>query len=77
MREYLLVLFVAAGVTYLLAGLCRTIAVRTGAMATVRDRDVHTHPIPYFGGIAMLCGVAAAFLVASQLPWAWSELTAG
>jgi len=69
MREYLLVLLIAAGVTYLLAGLCRRLAFRYNAVALVRDRDVHTRPIPYFGGIAMLCGLAAAFLVATQLPW--------
>ena len=79
MREYALVLLIAAGVTYLLAGLCRRLAFRYNAVAIVRDRDVHTRPIPYFGGIAMLCGVAAAFLVASQLPWlaasTWSSTT--
>ncbi len=69
MREYLLVLLVAATVTYLLAGACRTIAVRTGAMATVRARDVHTQPIPYFGGVAMLGGLAVAFWLALQLPF--------
>ena len=69
MREYLLVLLIAAGFTYLLAGLCRRLAFRFNAVALVRDRDVHTRPIPYFGGIAMLCGLAAALLVAGQLPW--------
>lgn len=69
MREYLLVLLVAAGTTYLLAGLCRSIALRTGAMAKVRSRDVHTHPIPYYGGVAMLGGLAMAFLLALQMPF--------
>ncbi len=69
MREYLLVLLVAAATTYLLAGACRTIAVRTGAMATVRSRDVHTEPIPYFGGVAMLGGLGVAFWLALQLPF--------
>lgn len=69
MREYLLVLLVAAATTYLLSGLCRRIALRTGAVARVRDRDVHVVPIPYFGGVAMLAGVAAAFLLAAQLPF--------
>ena len=69
MREYLLVLLVAATVTYLLAGAARTIAVRTGAMATVRSRDVHTQPIPYYGGVAMLGGLAVAFWLALQLPF--------
>ena len=69
MREYLLVLLVAAAVTYLLAGAFRTIAMRSGAMATVRTRDVHTQPIPYFGGLAMLGGLAVAFWLALQLPF--------
>lgn len=69
MREYLLVLLVAAGVTYLLSGLARRLAFRYNAVAMVRDRDVHTKPIPYFGGVSMWCGLAAALLVAAQLPW--------
>jgi UDP-GlcNAc:undecaprenyl-phosphate GlcNAc-1-phosphate transferase len=86
-REYLLVLLVAAGTTYLLSGLCRRLAFRFNAVATVRDRDVHTRPIPYFGGVSMWFGLAAGFLVASQLPWlgefeavrhdAWAVLLAG
>lgn len=87
MREYLLVLFIAAGTTYLLSGLSRSIAVRTGALATVRNRDVHTHPIPYFGGLAMFGGLSMALLVAVQMPFlgrytsvehdAWAVLWAG
>jgi UDP-GlcNAc:undecaprenyl-phosphate/decaprenyl-phosphate GlcNAc-1-phosphate transferase len=69
LREYLLVFLVAASVTYLLTVIAREIALRTGAVAQVRDRDMHAVPIPYFGGIAMLGGMAAAFLVARQLPF--------
>ncbi len=69
MREYLLVLLVGAVTTYLLSGLARKIAVRFGAVALVRDRDVHTVPIPYFGGVAMLGGLLAAFVLAEALPW--------
>lgn len=69
MREYLLVLLVAASTTYLLSGLARRLALRTGAVARVRDRDVHAIPIPYFGGVAMLGGVVATFLVAINLPF--------
>lgn len=69
MREYLLVFLVAGTVTYLLTVIAREIALRTGAVAAVRDRDVHTEPIPYLGGIAMLGGLAAAYLVARQLPF--------
>lgn len=87
MREYLLVLLVAAGVTYLLSGFARRMAFRFNAVAIVRDRDVHTRPIPYFGGLSMWFGLAAGFLVAFHLPWlgtfeavrhdAWAVLLAG
>ncbi len=69
MREYLTVFLVAAAVTYLLGVFAREVALRTGAVARVRDRDVHAVPIPYFGGVAMLGGLVAAYLVASRLPF--------
>jgi len=67
-REYLLVLCVAAAVTYLLTPVARSFALRFGAMAEPRDRDVHAVPTPRLGGLAMYAGVCAAFLVASALP---------
>jgi UDP-GlcNAc:undecaprenyl-phosphate GlcNAc-1-phosphate transferase len=69
MREYLLVFLVAAGATYLLTVIAREIALRTNAVAPVRDRDVHAEPIPYFGGLAMLGGLTAAYVVAHELPF--------
>jgi UDP-GlcNAc:undecaprenyl-phosphate GlcNAc-1-phosphate transferase len=69
LREYLLVFLVAAAATYLLTVIAREIALRTGAVAPVRDRDVHAEPVPYFGGIAMLGGLIAAYLVAQELPF--------
>jgi UDP-GlcNAc:undecaprenyl-phosphate GlcNAc-1-phosphate transferase len=69
MREYLLVFLVALSVTYLLTVVAREIALRTGAIAQVRDRDVHAEPIPYLGGLAMLGGLSAAYLVARELPF--------
>ncbi len=68
MREYLLVLLVAAAVTYLLTPLARRAAVQVGAMAEPRDRDVHAIPTPRLGGTAMYAGICAALLVAHQLP---------
>jgi len=65
----MLVMLTAAIGCYLTAGLWRRIAARSGAMAVVRERDVHTQPTPYFGGVAMLCGVGLAFLLASKLPF--------
>src|SRR4051812_24189931 len=69
MREYLLVFLVAAAATYLLTVIAREIALRTGAVAQVRDRDVHAEPVPYLGGLAMLGGLGAAYVVAQQLPF--------
>lgn len=69
MREYLLVFLVALSVTYLLTVIAREIALRSGAVAAVRDRDVHAEPIPYLGGLAMLGGLSAAYLVARELPF--------
>lgn len=69
MREYLLVFLVAAAVTYLLTVVAREIALRTGAVAGVRDRDVHAEPVPYLGGLAMLGGLVAAYVVARELPF--------
>jgi UDP-GlcNAc:undecaprenyl-phosphate GlcNAc-1-phosphate transferase len=68
-REYLLVFLVALSVTYLLTVIAREIALRTGAVAAVRDRDVHAEPVPYLGGLAMLGGLSAAYLVARELPF--------
>ena len=68
MREYLLVLLVAAVITYAATPLLRAIAVRTKAFTPVRDRDVHSVPIPRLGGVAIFLGFAASMLVASQLP---------
>lgn len=68
MREYLLVLLVAASVTYLLTPVARKVAVRLGAMAEPRDRDVHAIPTPRLGGLAMYGGVLASLVVAHQLP---------
>jgi UDP-GlcNAc:undecaprenyl-phosphate GlcNAc-1-phosphate transferase len=68
-REYLLVFLAAAAVSYLLCVFARELAMRTGAVAEVRDRDVHAVPIPYFGGVAMLGGLGAGLLVAHHLPF--------
>ncbi len=69
MREYLLIFVVAAAVTYLTTPLVRALAIVTGAFTPVRDRDVHTTPIPRLGGVAIFLGFAAASLVARELPF--------
>jgi len=68
-RVYLLVLLTAAAVTFLATPLVRRLALLTGAITPVRDRDVHATPIPRLGGVAMLAGLAVALLVGSQVPF--------
>ncbi|MGD0558863.1 MAG: undecaprenyl/decaprenyl-phosphate alpha-N-acetylglucosaminyl 1-phosphate transferase [Streptosporangiaceae bacterium] len=69
MREYLLVMLVAAAVTYLLTPLVRRFAVAVGAQSMPRSRDVHTTPTPRLGGIAMYIGLAAGLLVTTRLTY--------
>ena len=68
MREYAVVLLVAALVTFLATPVVRIAAVRLHMMAAPRERDVHVIPTPRGGGVAMYLGVAAAILVATRLP---------
>ncbi|GAA1456821.1 undecaprenyl/decaprenyl-phosphate alpha-N-acetylglucosaminyl 1-phosphate transferase [Nocardiopsis exhalans] len=68
MREYALTFVIAAAVTYLLVPLVRRLAIAFGAAPAVRDRDVHTEPIPRLGGLAIYGGFAAALLISAQLP---------
>lgn len=68
LRELGLVLLVAAAITYLLTGVVRTALVRTGRVAEIRKRDVHTQPTPSVGGLAMFTGLLCALFLAQQLP---------
>lgn len=68
MREYLLCLMVAATVTYLATPVVRRLALRAGAFTQIRERDVHEHITPRWGGLGMFLGLVVAFALASQLP---------
>lgn len=68
LRELALVGLTAAIITYFATGWVRVLATRLGAVAYPRERDVHVEPTPRMGGLAMYVGVAAAVLLASQLP---------
>ncbi len=76
MRVYLLVMLVAAVVTYLTTPLARWVAIRTGAVTALRARDVHAVPTPRLGGLAMLAGIAVALLFASRIPFLAGVFTA-
>ena len=67
-REYALVFGTAVVVTFLLTGVVRLLAVKAGVVTPIRDRDVHSLPIPRMGGVAVYAGFAAAVLMALQLP---------
>ena len=57
-RELLLVLLTAAVVTFLATGVVRILAIKFGAVAIPRDRDVHVTPTPRLGGVGMYIGLA-------------------
>ena len=69
MRIYLLIMVLAAAVTYLMVPVVRRVALAIGAVTSVRARDIHTVPIPRLGGIAMYCGYLVTLLIASQIPY--------
>ncbi len=67
-REYLLAGLTAAVLTFLLVGPVRVLALKLGAVAWPRGRDVHVTPTPRWGGIAMLAGALGGVAMAYQLP---------
>ncbi|HJB11125.1 MAG TPA: undecaprenyl/decaprenyl-phosphate alpha-N-acetylglucosaminyl 1-phosphate transferase [Candidatus Brachybacterium merdavium] len=69
MRVYLFLLLIAAAVTFLSTPAARLLARRAGAMTAVRSRDVHDMVTPRLGGLAMFAGIAAAMLIASNVPF--------
>lgn len=67
MTQHLIVMAVAAGVTFLVTPLYRTFAFRIGAVDVPEDRKVHRDPTPTAGGLAIFAGVAAGFVAARFL----------
>lgn len=69
MKVYLTLLLFSALVTYFATPVMRHLAFRIGAIASVRDRDVHEVPTARLGGVAIFLGVAAAITLASAIPF--------
>ncbi|MBX3312875.1 MAG: undecaprenyl/decaprenyl-phosphate alpha-N-acetylglucosaminyl 1-phosphate transferase [Actinobacteria bacterium] len=70
--SYVLVFVVALVTTFAVTPLVRRVAMRVGVVASPNDRTVHTEPMPYLGGVAMLIG----FLVAMGTAWATGRFEA-
>ena len=68
MREYLITLLISAALCYLITPFVRKLALRVGAIATVRDRDIHSVPTARWGGVAMWIAMSLTFLVVNNLP---------
>ncbi|QKT09082.1 undecaprenyl/decaprenyl-phosphate alpha-N-acetylglucosaminyl 1-phosphate transferase [Gordonia sp. X0973] len=68
LRELMLVGATATAVTFLVTSLVRVFAIRVGAVAVPRARDVHVIPTPRLGGVGMFIGAVAAIALAAQLP---------
>src|SRR3978361_88596 len=67
-REYLLVGLTATVVTFLLVGPVRLLAIKLGAVAWPRGRDVHVTPTPRWGGLARFGGVLPGRVHAARMP---------
>jgi UDP-GlcNAc:undecaprenyl-phosphate/decaprenyl-phosphate GlcNAc-1-phosphate transferase len=65
--SYVVVFAVAFTATFSLTPVVRRLALRVGAIVLPDERRVHTQPIPYLGGLAMLAGFLLALGVAGQL----------
>lgn len=69
MRAYLLIMAVAAVVTFLATFLTLRLSRRHSIMPEIRERDVHTDPTPRIGGLAMLVGFLVSLALAASLGW--------
>jgi len=67
MREYLLTLLIAAVLTYMCTPLVRFLALRSKAVASVRERDIHTQVTPRWGGVAMWLAMGATLVMVGSL----------
>lgn len=69
MRVYMLLLLTSLAVTIVLTPIVRRLALSFNILTPLRSRDVHAHPIPRLGGIAMTGGILVAFLLGYAIPY--------
>lgn len=65
---YVLVTGIAAAVTFAVSIAVWKLGMKYKLYPAIRERDVHSRPVPRLGGVAMFAGVLAAFGVAAQIP---------
>lgn len=69
MKVYLTLMAISALMAYAATPAMRHFAFRVGAVTAVRERDVHSVPTARLGGLAILLGLAAGIVVASNIPF--------
>lgn len=67
MRAYLLVLLIAAAVSFICTPIALSAARQLRVFTPIRDRDVHSEPTPRLGGLAMFAGVVVTLVIASRM----------
>lgn len=69
MRAYLLMMLIAAAVTFVGTWATLKISHRFKLYPQIRARDVHTRPTPRLGGVAMYFGFLVTLPIAGSLGW--------
>ena len=55
-------------ITYIITPFVKDLAVKSGAVAAIRSRDVHEAPTPRWGGLAMWLAMALTLVIVNYLP---------
>ena len=69
MKLYILLVCIAAAITFLMTAVMRRVSLEWKILTPVRDRDVHATPTPRLGGVAMATGFALTLVIASTMPY--------
>ena len=69
MRAYLVLVMVTAVACGALTPLMRRLGLRARVFTPLRQRDVHRHPVPKLGGVAMAAAVLVGFAVGGVVPF--------
>ena len=68
MREYSTTVLIAAVICFLVTPIIRKFASKSGAVISIRARDIHEAPTPRWGGLAMWASIAITLLIVRNLP---------